>query len=291
MDVASHFLDSGAFSLRPKAVAYAEEKGAPIWSYYNTAEFWSYMKRYVTFVKKYKIAIDLYANVDVIGNAELTWRNQQWLEKRGLSPVPVVHYGTDPNLKWLKHYVKAGYELIGLGGLVGRMGTLACRSWLDDCFNYICNNPKRLPCVKIHGFGVTQYRLMLRYPWWSVDSTTWLKVGGFGGILVPHKRNGRFVFDTSPYIIATSVDSKKLKGGKHYLNLSSMEQKILREWLDLIEVPLGDRKTKEPKGVLNNRYQRVKANLLFFEEFRKSLPEWPWPYRPTEKKRRISLLG
>jgi hypothetical protein len=289
MDVASHFLDSGAFSLRPKAVAYAKDTGRSVWDYYKTPEFWDYMKRYVRFVKKYKIAIDLYANVDVIGNAQLTWRNQQWLERRGLTPVPVVHFGTDPDLKWLRHYIDEGYELIGLGGLVGKMGRPSCRRWLDQCFEYVCDNPKRLPCVKLHGFGVTQYRLMIRYPWWSVDSTTWLKVGGFGNILVPHKRGGKFVFDIPPYIIAVSVDSSKVTaGGRHYLTLRDAEKTIVREWLDLIEVPLGTRKEKD-SGVLNNRYLRVKANLLFFEKLRESLPEWPWPFRLSGKVRR-SLL-
>jgi hypothetical protein len=289
VDVASHFLDSGAFSLRPKAIAYHKEHGGNPWAFYNTPEFWTYMRRYVHFVKKYKIAIDLHANVDVIGNADLTWRNQQWLEKRGLTPVPVIHYGTDPNLHWLSHYVGKGYKLIGLGGLVGKMGKEPCHRWIDRCFDYICDNPKRLPCVKLHGFGVTQFRLMIRYPWWSVDSTTWLKVGGFGNILVPHKRGGKFVFDRNPYIIAVSVESSKMSsGGRHYLTLRAAEKTIVREWLDTIEVPLGDPKV-EDSGILNNRYLRVKANLLFFEKLRESLPKWPWPFRPSGKHKR-SLL-
>jgi len=289
MDVASHFLDSGAFSLRPKALAFAAKTGRSLWDFYNTAEFWKYMQRYVLFVKKYHIAIDLYANVDVIGNAELTWRNQQWLERHGLKPVPVVHYGTDPDLKWLRHYIENGYDLIGLGGLVGKMGKPGCTAWINKCFDYICDTPKRLPRVKVHGFGVTNYHLMIHYPWWSVDSTTWLKVGGFGNILVPHKRQGKFTFQQNPYIIAVSTkSSKKGESGRHYLTLGLAEQKILQEWLDLIEVPLGD-KNKPDSGVLNNRYLRVKANLLFFEKLRESLPEWPWPFRLVRKQKR-SLL-
>ena len=289
MDVASHFLDSGAFSLRPKAIAFAAKTGRSLWDFYNTAEFWKYMQRYVSFVKKYQIAIDLYANVDVIGNADLTWRNQQWLERHGLHPVPVVRYGTDPNLKWLKHYVEKGYDLIGLGGLVGKTGRPGCKAWIDKCFDYLCDNPKRLPRVKIHGFGVTNYHLMIRYPWWSVDSTTWLKVGGFGNILVPHKRQGKFTFQQNPYIIAVSTESsKKREFGRHYLTLGKTEQGIVCEWLDSIKVPLGQ-KNKPESGVLNNRYLRVKANLLFFEKLRESLPEWPWPFHLARKQKR-SLL-
>lgn len=285
IQVESHFLDSGAFSLRPKAEAYAKTSGDR-WGYFDTPEFFGYMKQYVRFVKKYQIAIDLYANVDAIGNAELTWRNQKWLEKRGLHPVPVVHYGTDPDLKWLKHYISHGYDLIGIGALVGKLKVgPALLYWLDKCFDYICDNSTRTPSVKLHGFGVTSFLLMTRYPWWSTDSTTWLKVAGFGGIIVPRKRKGKFIFNENPYLIAISTKSSKLmkEGGQHYLTLNKAEQAIVQEWLDSIQVPLGQVGIDD-SGVINNRYARVKANLLFFEHLCASLPAWPWPF-PRLKKR------
>lgn len=243
------------------------------------------MRAYVKFVKDYQVGIDLYANVDVIPNPDLTWRNQQWLEEQGLKPIPVVHYKTD--LKWLKHYVDKGYELIGLGGLVGSTAQDSCKGWIDRCFDYICSASDRLPRVKLHGFGVTNYELLLRYPWWSVDSTSWTKIAAYGGILVPQKRGGKFVFDVQPYIMKVSLDSPDRKArGKHILTLTKEERRIVKEWLSQINIPLGKMEGEEvlEHGVMTRHSERKAANLLFFEAMRASLPEWPWPFRSKRPK-------
>ena len=283
--VQSHFLDSGAFTLWTKAAKWAEENGKERWDYYDTDEFWQYMDDYAKFVKKYKVAIDFYANVDVIPNPELTWRNQRYLEREhGLNPVPVVHYTTD--LKWLRRYIDKGYDLIGIGGLVGRAKGSLCRDWMDEVFNMVCDTPDRLPMVKLHGFGVTSYPLLIRYPWWSVDSVSWAKIGGFGNILVPHKRGGKFDFSEAPYVMSMSMESPKQKTkGIHYTSLSSREQRILREWLEVIGIPLGRVEGKEvvEHGVLTRHTERRAANLLFFEKLREWLPEWPWPFKQRPK--------
>lgn len=165
--VESHFLDSGAYTLWTRAEEWAKEKGKKETDFYETQEHWSYLDAYANFIKENQVAIDLYANVDAIGFPEITWRNQQYLEEKyGLRPVPVVHYRTD--LKWLEHYLKRGYDLIGLGGLVGSTAEDHCRGWIDSCFELVCDTPDRLPKVKIHGFGVTTYELLIRYPWYCM---------------------------------------------------------------------------------------------------------------------------
>lgn len=283
--VQSHFLDSGAFTLKTKATEYAQENGCSQWDYYETKEHWQYVDDYAAFVKEYQAAIDLYANVDVIPNPELTWRNQQYLEeKHGLSPVPVVHFPT--GLKWLRHYLDRGYELIGLGGLVGRTGQDGCRDWLDRVFGLVCNTPDRMPRAKLHGFGVTSHKLLIRYPWWSVDSVAWAKVGGFGNILVPRrKRKGKFDFSVPPYVVGMSVKSSKQKeADAHYLTMRRGEQEYVRSWLSEIGVPLGKVEEGEviEEGVMTTHTFRRMACLLFFERLREWLPEWPWAYNVRE---------
>lgn len=226
-------------------------------------------------------------NSEGIPNPKLTYRNQKWLEKEWeLRPVPVVHYKTD--LKWLQRYVDEGYDLIGLGGLVGSTAGDSCRAWIDRCFDLVCNTRNRLPRVKLHGFGVTVYDLMIRYPWFSVDSTSWTKVGAYGGILVPHKRKGKFVFDEQPYLLKVSSDSPDRKLlGRHFLNLTQAEQAICKEWLEYIGMPLGETGPDGDiivAGVVNHHAERRAANLLFFEEMRKSLPEYPWPFTSHRRK-------
>lgn len=291
--IKSHFFDSGAFTLWTRAAVYAKEHGCGRWDFYDTPEHWQYLDDYAAFVKTHSDAIDHYANVDVIPNPELTWRNQQYLEnKHGLRPVPCVHYRDKDNLKWLRHYIDKGYDFIALGGLVGSTSQDECKRWIDSCFSLICPGPSYLPIVKIHGFGVTQYELLLRYPWYSVDSTSWTKVGAFGGIIVPQRRtrNGKleFVFDRTPRIIKMSADSpqKKLEGA-HYHSLRPLEQQVIQDWLKEIGVPLGragdDGRILE-RGVITFHTYRRSANLMFFERMRaEAVPEYPWAFRSKRR--------
>ena len=273
-NVKSHFLDSGAFSLWTKAAVYYKEHKCGRWDYYNTDEFWAYADAYVKFVKKYRAGIDLYANIDVIPNPELTWRNQQYLESKGLTPVPVVHQGTD--LNWLHRYMKK-HSIIALGGLAKSVHANNTIPWLDKCFDIICDTPDRMPKVKIHGFGISSIKLWLRYPWWSVDSTSIHKKSGFGWILVPYYKKNKFVFDIPPLHVSVSDKSPFAKeAGKHLTTLSSIEQKLILKWLDHIKVPLGDEKEK---GVVNDGTMRKIALYHYYEHMANSLPAWPYPFK------------
>ena len=276
----SHFLDSGSFTLWTEANKWAKEHGKSVWDFYETPEHWDYMDAYVAFIKQYAQGIDLYANVDVIPNPELTWRNQQYLESKGLTPVPVVHFKT--HLKWLQHYIDNGYDLIALGGLVGSTSQDGCRAWIDRCFEMVCDGPKRLPKVKVHGFGVTSFPLLFRYPWYSVDSTTWIQIGAYGAILLPRLRNGQFVFDKQPFIVGISKDSPSRKViHRHYSNMRQEEQKVVRRWLDQCGLPLGKNNpdgTVKEEGAINHHACRKAANIHFFENMCQALPEYPWSF-------------
>ena len=275
----SHFYDSGSFTQWKASQKWAEDeskrtgKTVDRMLYFDTPEHYAYMDSYAAFLQKYSHAIDLAANVDVIGNAKLTWRNQQYMEKLGAAVVPVVHYGTAG--KWLTHYIDAGYPLVALGGLVGSANTDGAQAWIDRMFEIACDNPERTPCVKLHGFGVTSVKLMRRYPWWSVDSSSWAKVAAYGGVLVPRIKADEFRFDLTPLIVKFSSDSPERKKGKHYLSYTKREQKVIRKWMKHIGVPIG---SETEDGLVSNYAHRQVANLFFFEAFRASLPEYPWAW-------------
>lgn len=300
MHVDKHFLDSGAFSQRAKSRQY-KKKHHNEWDYYKTDEFKDYLNRYAAFVKKYRLAIDFYANLDVIGNEELSYKNQKRLEKKGLRPIPVCHFDPNKNMTYLQRYIDEGHRLIGLGGMVIRGSQLkATEEWLTCCFNIA----RKYPDLKFHGFGITKYELLVKYPWYSVDSTTWIKRGAFGEILVPRYIDGEFVFCrdnvrgtpklVQPYIFAVSdehgriksIDKKKItQGGKFAHNAlvdirKSKRSKVLErvgrkqernilKWLKYIKV--------DPLKLRNDNAERVRANLRFFYEFALALPNRPWP--------------
>ena len=68
------FLDSGAFT------AHSQGKKIDI-------------DKYIEFINRNKNFIKLYANLDVIGNWKETIKNQKYMEKKGLNPIPTFHMG------------------------------------------------------------------------------------------------------------------------------------------------------------------------------------------------------
>lgn len=287
--VKSHFLDSGAFSQWAASKAYGEKHGCDRFEYFDTEEFWNYIRAYAEFIIKHKVAIDLYANLDVIGHPKLTFRNQKFLEDcYNLNPVPVVHYRSKNSLDWLRFYIKRGHKMIGLGGMVGSSDQLYCRTWIDQVFEIVCNTPDGLPKVRIHGFGITTHQLLVKYPWWSVDSAAWTKVASFGGIIVPRTKNGEWNFLKPPYIIKVSEDSPDRKRhDKHMLTFSPMKKDRIKAWLKEIGVPMGEQDHYGDVikwGVTTHHTYRKIANLLFYERMRKFLPKYPWPFHSTRIK-------
>lgn len=319
------FLDSGAHSLYNKfafAVDYKKERSggeALDWlkahatgdryAWFKTKAFRRYVDDYARFILKYKGAIDHYVNVDVINNPELTWRTQKYLEDEwGLNPVPVLH--AHAPLKWVERYAEVGYDLIGLGG-VSLEGTGAgYTEWADSVFRILCPPPAYLPIVKVHGFAMTSHEMLVRWPWWSVDSSSWAKAGGFGSIYVPRRKGNTFRFDLPPRVVETVLTRSKRKrqeprsefweGGTdrltacrgqvgHYALGSASLQKEVRAWLEHIGVPLGEAWPdggEKVWGVVSAYGARGIANLKYYEALCASLPEWPRPFRPDRKHNR-----
>jgi hypothetical protein len=283
------FLDSGAYS------AWSQGKEINI-------------DEYISFIKENKEVIDVYANLDVIGNAEATWNNQMRMEKAGLKPLPVFHYGED--LKWLKRILDQNYGYISFGGMVP-ISTGDLIHWLDQLFKiYICD-PDGMPHTKVHGFGLTSLRLMLRYPWYSVDSTSWVVTGRMGSIYIPKYKGGKWIYDEDSWKIAVSNRSPNTKeAGKHITTMSPMEKKILLNYIHEKGYQLGsseykivdqgyelaenerfcDKKPSDKKekreveiivepGISNVYQLRDEMNILYFLDLEKSMPEWPWAFK------------
>jgi len=279
-----HYLDSGSFSLRVDAKRYAKKHNCDPFKYYDTKAFWNYVDDYCEFIFKYYHAIDYYSVMDVIPNAERTWKSQLYMEDKGLNPVPVIYWGTD--IKWLERYIKRGHKYIAIG-FYGNQNRPMVKDWLDNVFSMIGDAAGR-PTIKLHGFGVTSWSLLLRYPWFSCDSASWLKVGAFGGVLAPPYRHGSFVFSEPPYIVKCAYESPARKrSGQHYYTITSLEQRMFRDWLDRIGIPLGRMNSSgeiKKLGVVNDHSSRLTANMLYFQELVKNIPPWPWSFRHLPKK-------
>ena len=144
------FIDSGAFS--------AMNSGKTI----NIDEYCNFL---------IEVNAIYYATLDVIGNALETLKNHKYMIKKyNLNPIPAFHMGS--SLEELKPLLE--YDYIALGGLVFSSGIM---SHCDEVWSYILANK---PSLRVHGFGLTNIELMKRYPWYSVDSSSFKSCKRFG---------------------------------------------------------------------------------------------------------------
>ncbi len=279
------FLDSGAYSALTQGVKID-------------------IQEYIDFIKKYKDHLEAYANLDVIGDAEASYKNQKIMEEAGLTPIPCFHYG-EP-IGYLKEYIE-NYDYISLGGMVP-ISTGDLRVWLDELFSkYICDE-KGMPRVKVHGFGLTSHPLLIQYPWYSVDSTSWVVTGRMGAVMVPIRRNGQWDYLQPPWKVDVSFRSPtKDQVGKHITTFSPMEKSVIEKYFREKGYVLGNSKFRtvdadyeldedeifiskavdgkremeilRTRGLGNDYKLRDELNIIYYLDLQNALPEWPWAFK------------
>lgn len=149
------FLDSWAFS------------AFTLWKEINIDDYIQYIK---------DNNIKLYACLDVIWNAEWTMRNQKYMESKWLKPIPTFHLWED-----VAEFKKLlDYPYIWLWWMVPyARQPERIRKFLDFCFHYILENKLKVKC---HWRWMTNPKFMMRYPFYSVDSTGRLAASKFQSI-------------------------------------------------------------------------------------------------------------
>ncbi len=199
------FLDSGAFS--------AFTKGVEV----DLEGYCDYILRNLDIIETVDGAICA-SVLDGIGDPLKTWQNQQYMERLGVRPLPCFHYGEDE--RYLEWYM-ANYEYITLGGMVP-ISTPQLYHWLDRIWEKYLTDGSGRPRLKVHGFGLTVIPLMERYPWFSVDSSSWVQSSSNGNI----QMNGLG-------IISVSSNSPSAKVyGRHMDTLPPIQQKALLDRLE-----------------------------------------------------------
>ncbi|MFJ4469555.1 hypothetical protein ACIP2X_18970 [Streptomyces sp. NPDC089424] len=139
---------------------------------------------YAAWCHEHDRRLTLYANLDVIGAPEATWRNQQALQERGLTPIPVFHTGEPWH--FLERYLDEGHTYIALGKLLGNP-LAELLPWLDTAFRLAQGR------AVFHGFGMTTWEVLRRLPFYSVDSSKWLEGERFGVATLYDDRTGSWV--------------------------------------------------------------------------------------------------
>lgn len=222
--------DSGAFSFMGKF-----KEGTPEYDKMGTEEFWlPYLNEYLDWVKAHKEYIFSVANLDldkIVGYDVVDKWNKKYfepLEKDGIQVVYVAHEITNSKevVQRLKHYCEK-YSYVGINQ--------TWKALTPQVYQMI----KRYN-VRVHGFAWTEFNLLKHYPFFSVDSVTWLGGVRFGTTYDYDGKN----FSTIDY--------------KHKYRRKSKRLKYERAGVDFSKVT----KTEERKNI-------NKMNLLGWLGFRK----------------------
>lgn len=228
------FLDSGAFSAFTQGVTI--DIGA-----------------YCDYIHRNADIIECASVLDAIGDCDGTWRNQMEMERRGTRPLPCFHYGEPTEV--LDYYVE-NYEFITIGGMVP-ISTPQLRIWLDRLWADHLSDSNGKPKIKIHGFGLTSLPLMFRYPWYSVDSSTWVQWAANGMILVPGRAG---------QIDVSNKSSRRKQAGQH---LDAHPKIITKAIEDEIRKFGGD-----PDRLRDLYYSRWAWNAWAFPKFAETKTGW-----------------
>lgn len=240
---------------------------------------------YIEYIKKNLHLVTTYANLDVVNDGETSYQNWLYMRKAGLDPMPVYHAETDD--KYLKYYLKET-DYIAIGAIAA-MTTSKRIENLDKIWKNHLLDSENMPTHKFHGFGLTSLKILFRYPWYSVDSTSWVAFSRFGIILIPEVIQQEFKYDRPPRTICVSRRSPsnlKCWATLHTMN-PAWRKKIIR-YARRLGFPMGkshvtafeDGKVKERvivPGLSNDHKLRDQFNLLFFVKAEESMGHWRRP--------------
>lgn len=150
----NYVLDSGGFTLRKfkKTVSVQE---------------------YIDYLNKWKVPLAF--NLDTADVKE-TLENQRLLvENTDTKIIPIYHI-SDWTAKKTRHLLEdfcADFDYIAAAGVAVRH-----REMVREFYDYIFNITRDK--VKVHGLAVTSQQRLADWPWYSVDSTSWISGGKFG---------------------------------------------------------------------------------------------------------------
>lgn len=106
-------------------------------------------------------------------SCKTTFENFQYMLSKGVKNVlPVVHQFEDP--KWLKKYEE--YTDFVCLSPANDQSNKSRANWLTEMYSIIN------PTTKTHGLAVTGKYLVERFPWYSVDSISWLAPESYGRV-------------------------------------------------------------------------------------------------------------
>lgn len=158
-------LDSGAFTYLSQIKSNSK----------TTIDFDKYLEDYAKFINKYDIKYFFELDIDAVVGIKKVEQMRRKLERMtGKKCIPVFHKsrGKDYWLKMIKEY-----DYVALGGIAikdFKRSEHKMFKWFIDTAH--------AEGTKIHGLGYTSNKGLIKYPFDTVDSTSWLGAGRFGNL-------------------------------------------------------------------------------------------------------------
>lgn len=181
--------------------------------------------------------------------AERSFDNWLRMRERGLNPIPVFH--AREHIRWLDRMLDAGATYVGLSAS-SLIEDGSVDHWYDLVWNHLVNSGG-LPIVKAHAFGEGRFASVLRYPWYSVDSTNWTYGAGING--TARIADGRFV--------SWRNDGVSTRSATHVSRLEDAELRLLERYC--ADVGLAPDILKADSTML--RGLRFYFQALFYKKF------------------------
>lgn len=190
-------LDSGGFSARTKGTIIS-------------------VKEYADYVNKNNVVNAF--NLDT-NDVDETLENQKYLlANTKANIIPIFHYSdyVDGHIDLLDDFMR-DFKYISVGGLVGNTINRQNKMKFLDYVFY-----KTRDVVPVHGLGITQLDFLKRYPFYSVDSTSWISGARFGNLTsIRDKNYEHFLCRTKHHSELNKIECK------HFLKI---QQYITELW-------------------------------------------------------------
>lgn len=243
-------IDSGAFTFM-KDPQYREK----------SLEWWEkYLKNYTDFIKTHRDYIFACVELDIdsiVGEEQAEkWREQYFypLEQDGVKVIYLFHFDKtlDDFEELCRKHAYVGFSYVELKNLLVEQNEFES---IDNVVANIFNIAKKYKSA-IHGFAITGNRLLLNFPFFSADSTSYLTGAQFGQI-------------------------SYFEGG----TLKHLNKEIWkRDYLEKLKM-LG---LKEKLLAIESPYELIKASAIGYKKFEEHIrnimfPQVYWKDRVTTK--------
>lgn len=201
---------------------------------------------------------------DIEAAAAQSQKNFLYMRKAGIeNPIPVFHQGED--FKWLEWMLDHRIPYIGISPYM-KATQKSVMQWMDECFTRLTDKDG-IPLCKTHGFGVTGHQVVRRYPWFSVDSTSWALSAGYGNILMPS-------FTPIPdftHPIQCSISERDQAGNNSIVHIGPYIRRHVDAYFEALGVSFSE--------VRNFQEARLIVNASYFMGLQSQLSNTPFQFR------------